>query len=67
MDSDPWYARIFIQKARSKRTRKERKYVMNKSQQPNQPQKESLKLLFIISGFYSLAALVIILKLIGFF
>jgi flagellar basal body-associated protein FliL len=40
---------------------------MNESQQPNQSQKESLKLVLIVSGFYSLVALGIILKLLGLF
>lgn len=67
MDSNSWHAYLFIQKACSKRTGKERKNGMNESQQPNQPQKESLKLVLIISGFYSLVALGIILKLLGLF
>ena len=67
MDGNSWHACLFIQKARLKRTGKERKNGMNESQQPNQPQKESLKLVLIISGFYSLVALGVILKLLGVF
>jgi hypothetical protein len=67
MDSNPWYAHIFILKASSKRTGKERKNKMNESQQQKQPEKES----FVAFGFLLIAmgigVLAMILKLVGLF
>jgi cytoskeletal protein RodZ len=67
MDSDPWYARIFILKARSKRTKKERKNKMNESQQQKQPEKESFVAFGFLLAVVGLGLLAGILKLVGLF
>jgi hypothetical protein len=67
MDSDPWCARVFIQKARSKRTGKERKDRMNESQQQKKPEKESFVAFGFLLTIMVLGLLAGILKLVGLF
>jgi hypothetical protein len=67
MDSNPWDARIFIQKAYSKRAQKERNYKMNESQQQKKPEKESFVAFGFLLTVMALGLLAGILKLVGLF
>jgi len=67
MDSNPWYACLFVRKAFSKRTGKERNNKMNESKQQKPPEKESFAAFGFCMGVIALGLIAVILKLIGLF
>jgi hypothetical protein len=67
MDSNPWHACIFVQKAYSKRARKERKSKMNESQQQKKAEKESFVAFGFLLVIMGLGLFAGILKLVGLF
>jgi hypothetical protein len=67
VDSDPWHVRIFIQKACSNKTGKERNNKMNESSKQKQPEKESFAIFGILMGVIGLGLLAALLKLVGLF
>ena len=67
LGSDTWYARVFIQKAPSKTTEKERNNKMNETSKQKQPEKESFALFGILMTVIGLCGIAVLLKLVGLF